>query len=307
MPIHIEREKLCVRATTYNADPGSDDAVDRQRDDQRSKGPLRSLLPRTLLVLGILTSVLPAAGITPQELRAAFGPGMRRGLVVGDSIARASGVPGMRARDTFTFKFFEAGIFTVTLARKFEMAINLPRYVDAVTEMNTLDPWDFTLILLGTNDYAASIPLPKVLDAYAQFLRSVQGHASFRRLKNSYQTLICVTPLQRADEEGPNRAGYTMSDLRKAISELCRKLDVPVIDGLSLLLNESDIEAAKKSEFFADGVHPNQLGHDLIAERLLRQIVDHFKQHPTWYDSVWLKRQKQGSKATQPTPASPAR
>lgn len=239
-----------------------------------------------------MTLAVPAAGITPQELRNAFGPGMRRGLVIGDSISRAGGVPDMQAHDAFTFKFFEAGIFTIAMARRFEKAVNLPKYTEAVTQLNILDPWDFTLILLGTNDYGSSIPLPDVKAAYSKFLQDVQAHDSYRYLRKSYQTLICVTPLRRARGELKNRAGYTLSDMRKAIGDLCRGLGIPVIDGLSLIPEDPEIGRSNESTYFFNGLHPNQQGHDIMADRLLRQIVDHFAQHPTWYDRVWLKRRK---------------
>ncbi len=249
-----------------------------------------------------LAVAAPVEAVTPDEVSAALGPGMRRAVVIGDSISRGGGAPKLNATDTFAFKFFEAGIFTTVIARRAEVAIHLDEYVRAVNHANMFDPWDFTLILLGTNDYTASVPLERIVEVYSQFLRDVQGHAGYRLPNSKYQTLFCVTPLRRA-QEWRNHAGYTLPELRRAISNLCGRLDIPVIDGLSLLPEDPTLAKGTESNFFADGVHPNRRGHAMIAERLLRQIVDHFDEQPTWLSRQMGKQAQTAKPATsEPTP-----
>ncbi len=207
-----------------------------------------------------------------------LGPGIPpKAIVIGDSIARGA-FAGDRftATDTFTFRLFQAGVFTTTMAHHMGKATHLPRYNDAVEEQNVFDSWKFALVLLGTNDYSASVPIADVADRYAQFLDTAVRSYWYRIDPITVQTIFCVTPLTRANETAHNGAGYSLVDLRRTIRNVCTLRGIPVIDGSTLLPYDPGLRRHHASRYYADGLHLNRFGHQILAAQLLESTVGWF-------------------------------
>jgi hypothetical protein len=205
-----------------------------------------------------------------------LGPGIPpKAILIGDSILRGA-YAGERfsATDTSTFHLFRTGLFVTTMAHHLGMAVNLPRYNDSLEEQNMFDTWKFTAVLLGTNDYASSTPIEKVMAQYAKFLDTAVS-SSWYQHPNAAQTIFCVTPLTQA-MEGKNRAGYTLPELRTALQQTCAMRSLPVIDGGDLLPKDPLLAVGKKSHYRADGLHLNKLGQRLLAEQLLEWVLVYF-------------------------------
>lgn len=111
---------------------------------------------------------------------------------------------------------------------------------------------DTTVVFLGTNDWAFNIDLPTFESNYSRFVGTVGFFGA---------DVICVTPIWRNTQEGVlNAAGLTLDDYRAAISQVCGVLNLPVIDGLTMVPHSKGC--------FVDGVHPNATGYRYYAKNL---------------------------------------
>jgi len=239
-------------------------------------GLLRSSWTRAAVLLTTATLTWSAAaGAHPTEdiLGRTWPP---KAILIGDSIARgAQGGQDFRATDTFAFFMFREGLFVSAMAHHLGVAANLPRYNEALEEQNAFDPWKFTMVLLGTNDYAQAIPIERVTARYAEFLDTAVRSPWFQFPKPG-QTIFCVTPLTRAQEKKSNRAGYSLPDLRAAIRDLCTLRSLPVIEGPDLLPTDPTLASGHESLLFTDGIHPNKLAHRLLGQHLLNRAILYF-------------------------------
>ncbi len=230
---------------------------------------------------GIATAIAAFATVptcAADVIHEILGPGAPpKAIVIGDSIARgAFAGDRFKATDTFTYRMFQAGVFTTTMARHMGKATRLPRYNDAVEEQNVFDPWKFVLVLLGTNDYSTAVPIEDVADRYAHFLDTAVRSYWYRIDPAVLQTIFCVTPVTRANETARNAAGYSLDDLRHAIRDVCTLRGIPVIDGSTLLPRDPGIRRHGAARYHADGLHLNQFGHQILAAQLLESTVGWF-------------------------------
>lgn len=68
--------------------------------------------------------------------------------------------------------------------------------------------------------------------------------------------IVVVSPVVRPDAETtPNRLGASLVDLRKAMEEAAAERDVTLVSGADLIT----------PEHLADGIHPNDEGHQILA------------------------------------------
>lgn len=145
-------------------------------------------------------------------------------------------------------------------------------YFSLRADSMTLDA-DAVVVFGGTNDYGHGLaPMGAFED---RSLDTFYGacHELFEKLINMYpgKPIIIMTPLHRATELTPvekaDGAKYILSDYVKVIREVAEFYSLPVCD----LYAKSGIQPAievLKEKFCPDGLHPNDAGHNLIAERL---------------------------------------
>ena len=137
---------------------------------------------------------------------------------------------------------------------------------------------DVVAVFGGTNDYGhGDAPIGSFEDRTPESFYGAL-HYLYSGLKEMYPkaTIFVITPLHRKGEDndmGENSLkGKVYGDLKayiKAICEVAAHYGLPVLD----LYNESgmcaDTEQNSK-KYFKDGLHPNDLGHRIVAEKVVQ-------------------------------------
>ncbi len=119
------------------------------------------------------------------------------------------------------------------------------------------DP-DAVIMAYGTNDFSDCPTAEEAMSQAEEYMTLV---------KQAYPNakLFCITPIYRFDEQ--NKPMGTLDDYRKALSEIAEDIGYFVIDGYTLVPHHMD--------FFADAVHPNDLGFSLYAKNLIEQLLQY--------------------------------
>lgn len=130
-------------------------------------------------------------------------------------------------------------------------------------------PESFTnfVVCAGTNDYGGNVSM-------SNFSNAVQGVID--KLYERGATFMFMTPIRRnsnnRDGETPNTQGLKLSDYVNKIIELCDANGVRYVD----MYNNTSLNpnnTYNKSTYVPDGLHPNNAGQKLMAEK----VVDTFK------------------------------
>lgn len=131
------------------------------------------------------------------------------------------------------------------------------------------DNSDFVVVMGGTNDFALNVPIGTFLSNdetsfYGALNVLIQG------LIQKYTTskIFFVTEL---DRNYMNNGTSNYIDYLKAIKETCRYYSIPVLD-LNASLGFNAKNEAQKEFFIPDGLHPNNEGHKIIANRIKKFI-----------------------------------
>ena len=98
-------------------------------------------------------------------------------------------------------------------------------------------------------------------------------HTLFEGLVNKYTNrgaeIVILLPIQRVGQDVPNATtGMTLKEYTEVIKEVAHFYSLPVLD----LYNEGGMNpnlAEVKTKYFADNTHPNDVGQERIAHRLL--------------------------------------
>ncbi len=112
---------------------------------------------------------------------------------------------------------------------------------------------DIVIVAYGTNDY-------DYYKTYDEYKMSVFSYLEM--IANAYQEkeVYIITPIWRFDKDNPRSVG-TFELCRETIKEEAEKLEFNVVDGYQLVPH--------MDEFYADIVHPNDLGFGVYAEKLI--------------------------------------
>lgn len=145
-------------------------------------------------------------------------------------------------------------------------------------------PVDLVTIFAGTNDWG-QVGKTLVLGSYGDtngansFYGAVDSTLS--QLINKYPTnttIAVFTPIVRlnAQFDATNSAGVSMGQISDAIIQVCKKYSIPVLD---LFRNSNPLapwNTTNNNTYFADprgdtpdGLHPNDAGHKIIADKVL--------------------------------------
>lgn len=132
---------------------------------------------------------------------------------------------------------------------------------------------DFVVILAGVNDYWLSqVPLGKTTDRRDDTFTGAVNLLCERLLKRfGKDKLLFILPLPKMDE-GPLRSGITnatLEDYRKIIKNRCDFYHIPTMN-----MNK-DLADIKLN--FADGAHPNDRGHRVVADNIIKYLKKRFK------------------------------
>lgn len=147
---------------------------------------------------------------------------------------------------------------------------------DALIHLNdgrALDGIDLLTIFLGTNDYGGNHTLGNYSDPvtagtfYADTRHTIEQILSYK----PGIELVMVTPTPRGDYPGqpvnpdPNSTGAFLWQYVDAIVQVAADYGVPVID----LYHNSGITMDNLAQTTFDNLHPNVLGHQLIAHQMI--------------------------------------
>jgi lysophospholipase L1-like esterase len=158
--------------------------------------------------------------------------------------------------------------------------------LDFVKRVASLDDKaDVVFVFGGNNDFReGEVELGKAGDKDSStFYGAVAILCDVLLKKYRREQLVFVLPLPRFDEENPRVKGkkkktiQPLSAYRFAIEEAASSYGIFVLDLAGIFpLPQND----KGDEYTADGIHPNDRGHDLLAQIFTCYLWDHYRFEP---------------------------
>ena len=109
-------------------------------------------------------------------------------------------------------------------------------------------------IFAGTNDYGGSVALDT-------FRTAVQNTLDYALEQTS--NILVITPIKRVGYTNQNQRGATLADYADIIKEECASRNIGCFDGFDIPIDPTDTR--QKNRLAPDGLHPNDLGHRMIA------------------------------------------
>ena len=196
---------------------------------------------------------------------------------LGDSITQGTGASSIKYSYVEQFKKLTKvkkvnnyGIGGTRIARKTEPSENSRHDNDYVGRFIEMDRnADVVVVFGGTNDYGHG-------DAKLGTFESRDVHTFY----GACHTLMCglsemfigkpivfITPLHRENENKKDRNGHVLKEYVNVIKEVAEYYSIPVLD----LYKTSGIQPqipVVKERLMPDGLHPNDAGHLILAERI---------------------------------------
>ena len=163
------------------------------------------------------------------------------------------------------------GISGTRIARKRVPTENSIFDQDFVSRVDGMDQdADIVLVFGGTNDFGhGDAPLGQLGDSTVwSFYGALSVLYNSLRLRFPNSRIVILTPIKRRIEE--NRNGL-LSDFVTAELKVAGEYGFPVLDwyhNLSVDLHDPEMEAI----YSADGLHPNDAGHKLLAETVFAYL-----------------------------------
>ena len=139
------------------------------------------------------------------------------------------------------------------------------------------DDADFVVVFGGTNDFChGDAPLGRMSDRTPD---SFYGacHTLMRGLIEKYpgKPIVFMTPLHRlCEERSPDfpHVEYALIDYVNAIKEVAAYYSLPVIDLWAVSGIQPNVPIIME-KYCPDGLHPNDAGHALMAERIAGALL----------------------------------
>lgn len=135
---------------------------------------------------------------------------------------------------------------------------------------------DIISIFGGTNDFGHNSPMGiydnkdssgffyNFYGAYYNLIKWIQENRPKAQL-------FVITPLHRETELTPNQEGYILEDYVNVIRDVANEFSVPILDFYADGSFNPRIQQ-QKSIFTSDGLHPLQIGHDMMAHKIVNFI-----------------------------------
>jgi len=143
---------------------------------------------------------------------------------------------------------------------------------------------DVIVVFGGTNDYGhgdASFGLDDDETIYT-FCGALNSIMTKLKIIFPNAQLIFATPLRRMEEdkESLNAYGFshqgTLLDYRNAIIRIASKHNIPVLD-LYTIYPVDPTTQENRNKYMPDGLHPNDLGHKMLAEIFVKYLSNFIK------------------------------
>ena len=197
--------------------------------------------------------------------------------VIGDSITQGVGVTDMDnmyynriKRDCDLRALYVDAISGTRIARQ-QTPSETPSFDrDFISRIDAIDiDSDLIVIFGGTNDFGhGDAPFGELSDR-TQDTFCGACHILCQKLIQRFpkSQIVYLGPLHRITEENPNRHGKVLEDYVSVLKTVLRKYSIPFLD-----MMESGTIAPHmpihKELYMPDGLHPNDAGHERIANRL---------------------------------------
>lgn len=146
------------------------------------------------------------------------------------------------------------------ISYKCEGSVN-PEY-SIINQEKRAPECDMLIISAGTNDFGIDIPLGDKNDnGDVSFIGAVELVFGTIAKNRKNTKVIIVTPYVRKQET--NKLGFKLNDYRSVLVEKASKYGFTVVYGERVELTDGDLR---------DGLHPDDNGHEKIAEYILKNI-----------------------------------
>jgi len=210
----------------------------------------------TVVALGLVMLIVASVFAMFDELQNTREETIVRVACVGDSITEYSGYTHKLQNllgNNYSVGNFGVSGATVSLDSKIA-------YMEqhAFQQAMNFHP-DIVLIMLGTND--ANLEITSDMDIEPEYSQLVNA---FQNLENSPQIVVVDSPPIFATYSGYNNTHLT-STVIPAIENVAEQMNLPKVDMYSAFGNHSD--------YFADGIHPNEYGSSLIASTMYDAVM----------------------------------
>jgi len=202
-------------------------------------------LPHCAAISGVSVTVADGASMAPVESP------RTKWLALGDSITQ-----GMTATSpSRTYVAIAAGQLGVD---PHNVGVGGGTMEPEVAEAARPIACDLATVAFGVNDFNKDGPLASFRDKTRRFLENLL--AGRPRLP-----VGVITPLPWAGRTEPNGNGDSLEDFRRALAEVAADFaSAHVIDGKELVADSTD--------YFVDGVHPNDRGMESIGRNLAERL-----------------------------------
>ena len=181
------------------------------------------------------------------------------------------------AADTLEMEYTNYGVIGSTIAVNPYAPSERNPMVERYSDIS--ETADLIVIAGGSNDWQYNWSPIGDMDSRDDTTFYGALHNLYSGLLDSYPDaqIVVLTPIKRAQSpygvEGiTNAYGLTLEEYGDIIKEVCSYYEIPVLDGYNGIAINPYVES-QKSLLIPDGVHPNENGHELIAERLIEFLM----------------------------------
>lgn len=199
---------------------------------------------------------------------------------LGDSITEGHGCSGDETKFTSLIASQYGavtrcyGIGGTRLARQTKPSENPRHDLDFPSRVAEMDPdADLVVVFGGTNDFGhGDAPFGAFSDRTVHTFCGAL-HALYTALLEKYPeaVIMVMTPLHRSTEAIPNMHGKVLREYVDMVRQTAEYYALPVLD----LYAVSGIQPAvpvMKDKYMPDGLHPNDAGHVILANKIARFI-----------------------------------
>ena len=166
------------------------------------------------------------------------------------------------------------GIGGTRIARQTEPSENFRHDLDFSSRVDEMDPdADLVVVFGGTNDFGhGDAPFGDFSDRTVMTFCGAL-HVLYTMLLEKYPAadIVVLTPLHRSTEAIPNRHGKVLKDYVDMIRKTAEYYSLPVLD-LYAVSGMQPAVPVMKEKYMPDGLHPNDAGHVLQTNRIVRFI-----------------------------------